>query len=208
VPLDGTPPAKAPIFNLPPMTKALLAVNCAVFLVEWLLPDRALDSLLDTFGFVPVRYLGWTESWWPALLAPISFQFLHEGASHLFANMLGLVAFGAGVEPRMGRWRFLVFYLLCGVAGAAAQFAATPHAIAALIGASAGVSGLFGAILRFGAFRRRFWLLVGLWLVMNLVTGTAGTLAVGPVAWIAHVGGFVCGLLLYPLFVHEDFAGK
>lgn len=205
---NSPPPAKAPIFNLPPMTKALLLANGAVFLVECLLPDRWFDALIDTFGFVPVRYLGWTESLWPALIAPISFQFLHENLTHIFANMLGLVAFGAGVEPGMGRWRFLVFYLLCGMAGAAAQFAVGPHAITSLIGASAGVSGLFGAILRFRAFRGRFWLLVGLWMVMNVITGTSGTLAVGPVAWIAHIGGFVCGLALYPLFVHDAFAGK
>ena len=78
-----------------------------------------------------------------------------------------------------------------------------------MIGASASISGLFGAILRFQAFRRGFWMLVVLWLVMNAVSGVVGLGSEGvPVAWVAHVGGFVAGLVLYSLFVRREFAGR
>ena len=85
--------------------------------------------------------------------------------------------------------------------GAFAEFAVAPGSADVVIGASAAISGLFGGILRFGVFRRGFWLLVALWLVMNAVTGIAGIGGAGePVAWIAHVGGFVAGLLLFSWF--------
>src|SRR5665213_2715355 len=145
---------------------------------------------------------------WPMIVAPITYQFLHAGFAHIGVNMLSLVAFGAGIEQRLGGWRFLVFYLLSGIVGVLAQFAVAPGSGDVVIGASAAISGLFGGILRFGVFRRGFWILVVLWLVMNAVTGISGIGGAGePVAWIAHVGGFAAGLILYPLFVRRAFVG-
>lgn len=204
---DNLPASRQPMFNLPPMTKALLVANVLVFLVMLALPNGVDDRLVFLFAFIPARY-GMGLSW-PAIVDPVTYQFIHANFMHIGANMLGLVAFGAGVEQRMGRWRLLVFYLLCGVAGAFTEYAIGPGSADPVIGASAAISGLFGAILRFRVFRGGFWLLVGLWLLINLVTGTAGIGAGGaPVAWIAHIGGFVAGLVLYPLFVRREFAGR
>jgi len=203
-----TPP-RQPMFNLPPTTGALLAANILVFVVMLLLPDVAADRIVELLGFMPARYGGGAGLTWPAFVDPITYQFLHGGFAHIGANMLGLVAFGAGVEQRLGGWRFLVFYLVCGVAGALAQFAYGPDSGAVTIGASAAISGLFGAILRFRAFRRGLWTLVVLWLLVNAATGVTGVGGEGePVAWVAHVGGFVAGLLLFPLFVRREFAGR
>jgi membrane associated rhomboid family serine protease len=188
------------MFNLPPMTAALLLANVAVLAVRWLLPGRLDDAVLLTFGFVPRRYLGIDALTWPALVSPVTYQFLHAGLTHLGVNMLGLVAFSAGVEQRVGKGRFLIFYLLCGIAGAAAQFAVDPTSPELLIGASAAISGVFGAVLRFRIARRSFWLIVVVWFAMNFIAGASGLGSSQPVAWVAHVGGFIAGLVLFPLF--------
>jgi membrane associated rhomboid family serine protease len=204
--MTSTDPApRQPMFNVPPMTKAIVAANVAVFLVMLLLPDRTNDAIVGLFGFVPAQF---TTFGWAALLSPLTYQFIHAGFAHIAVNMLGLVAFGAGVEQRMARGRFLAFYLFCGVVGAMSEFALDPHSADAIVGASAAISGLFGAILRFGAFRRGFWLLVVLWFVINMVAGVTGLGAEGePVAWVAHIGGFIAGLALYPLAVRREFRG-
>ena len=206
------PPPRQPIFNLPAATEALLAVNIAVWAVLLVLPESGDDAVIMRFGFTPALYrvsgLGWGLGW-QTIVDPVTYQFLHAGLTHLAVNMLGLVAFGAGVERRLGGWRYVVFNLLCGIAGAFTELAVSPGSSDVVIGASAAVSGLFGAILRLAVFRRGFWVLVALWLVMNAVAGITGVGAEGePVAWIAHVGGFVAGLLLYPLFVRREFRGK
>lgn len=203
---NGVP--RQPMFNMPPATKLLLAANVLVFAVMLLLPDSADDAIVTLFGFEPDRYRGWNGPLWVVLADPVTYQFLHGGLTHLAVNMLGLVAFGAGVEQRLGFWRFLVFYLVCGIVGAFTEFAVDPGASDVMIGASAAISGLFGGILRLSAFRRGFWMLVGLWLVLNAVTGIAGVGAEGePVAWVAHVGGFFAGLVLFPLLVRREFRG-
>jgi membrane associated rhomboid family serine protease len=194
--------SREPILNLPPMTKALLVINVAVHVLLFLLPPRLGDAVLLSFGFVPIRYmsLGWQS--WRALISPITYQFLHGGLAHLGINMLTLAAFGSGVERRLGPSRMLAFYLLCGIAGAFAQFAADPESPRLLIGASGAISGLFAAILWFTVRRQGFWLVVALWFLMNVVTGEIDPIGGGSghVAWIAHLGGFVAGLLLFPVF--------
>ena len=193
------------MFNLPPATKTLVVLNILVFALMLVLPDDADDAVVALYGFAPARaFAGWT-----AFIDPVTYQFLHGSITHLAVNMLGLLAFGAGVEQRLGRWRFAAFYLLCGIAGAFTQFAVDPHSSEVMIGASAAISGLFGGILRLAVFRRGFWLLVGLWFVLNAATGLAGIGSEGaPVAWVAHVGGFVVGLVLYPLFARGEPKAK
>ena len=206
VPVTSAQPApRQPIFNLPPATKTLVGLNLLVFALMVLLPDQAVDAVVALYGFAPVRaFTGWT-----AVVDPVTYQFLHGSITHVAVNMLGLMAFGAGVEQRLGRWRFVAFYLLCGIAGAFTQFAVDPRSSEVMIGASAAISGVFGGILRLAVFRRGFWLLVVLWFVLNAVTGLAGVGSEGaPVAWVAHVGGFVTGLVLYPLFARREFKGK
>jgi membrane associated rhomboid family serine protease len=190
-----------PIFNVPPVTKVLLGANAAVYLVMLLLPARLEQKAPVFFAFAPARYVTIDWNSLPGLLSPLTYQFLHGGVAHLVINMLGLAAFGSGVERNIGPWRMLGLYLLAGVVGAFAQFAAHPESAQLLVGASGSISGLFAGVLWFAARRRGFLLLVGLWMVMNVVTGEFGLLAEGgvPVAWIAHLGGFLTGLFLFPL---------
>jgi membrane associated rhomboid family serine protease len=201
---------RQPIFNIPPATKALLIANIAVHGLRQLLPDRLDDAVIANFGFIPARYTVPGLFSWSALLAPLTHQFLHANLAHLGMNMLALLAFGAGVERRLGGLRMIVFTLLCGIAGAAVHFAVYPHSLDPVIGASGAISGLFGAVIRFqvrgggrdGGRGGSIWPLVGLFLVLNVVTGVTGLGAPEgeTVAWVAHMGGFLTGLLLFGAF--------
>ena len=191
-------------------TKALLVVNFGVHVALWLLPPQLREAVLLSFGFLPVRYMshGWAS--WPVLISPITYQFLHGGLAHLGINMLTLAAFGSGVERRLGSTRMLAFYLLCGIAGAYAQFAADPESPRVLIGASGAISGLFAAVLWFTVRQQGFWVVVGLWLLMNVITGESDPIAGGSghIAWMTHLGGFVAGLVLFPLFDRKSRASS
>lgn len=194
---------RQPIFNVPPVTKALLVVNLAVQLAQLLLPAGLDDLLVVDGGLIPARYTIAGALGWPALLAPLTYQFIHGSWGHLAMNMVVLLAFGSGVERDLGGRRMLAFYLLCGILAGAAHVAAFPQSSDPVIGASGAISGLFGAILRrqFRTAGGRLWPLVLLWAVMIAATGAAG-LGAGaePVAWVAHLGGFAAGLVLVPLF--------
>ena len=195
--------ARQPILNIPPATKALLIANVAVHFLRLLLPGELDDDVIATFAFIPARYTAPGEFGWPALIDPISYQFLHGGLAHLAINMLALLAFGAGVERRIGGARMFAFAMICGVASVLAHLAVYPASLDPVIGASGAISGLFGAVLRFrlrgGA--RGLLPLVALWIVMDAVTGVSGMGGDGvSIAWIAHIGGFVAGLLLFGPF--------
>ncbi|MDB5408583.1 MAG: Rhomboid family protein [Rhodospirillales bacterium] len=190
------------------MTKGLLIANVAVHVVRLLLPPQLDDALLLEFAFIPARYTIPGAFHWTALLDPVTYQFLHGSLLHLGMNMLALLAFGSGVERRIGGWRMLIFALLCGIAAAATHFAVYPTSPDPVIGFSGALSGLFGGILRFIARRggTRLWPMVVVWLVMNVVTGETG-MAGGDgeiIAWVAHTGGFVAGLALFGLFDRRE----
>jgi membrane associated rhomboid family serine protease len=203
-------PQRQPILNIPPATKALLIANIAVHVVRQLLPDDLDDWVIVNFGFMPGRYTVPGTFSWTALLAPLTHQFLHANLAHLGMNMLALLAFGAGVERRLGSLRMLVFTLVCGLFSAAAHFAVYPHSFDPVIGASGAISGLFGAVMRFqlrGPGRQdgrngSIWPMVAIFLVLNVVTGVTGVGAPEgeTVAWVAHMGGFFAGLFLFGLF--------
>jgi membrane associated rhomboid family serine protease len=198
--------ARQPIFNIPTVTKALLVAEVAVHGIRLLLPRDIDDALVTTFAFIPARYTLAGAVRWPALVDPITYQLLHGNLAHLGANMLALLAFGAGVERRIGGWRMLVFAALCGVASAAFHLVGYPASTAPVIGASGAISGLFGGVLWFrlkGGVGRaaEMWVLIALWVVMDVVTGLSGIGGEGAsVAWVAHIGGFLAGLLLFELF--------
>src|SRR5450755_2805283 len=139
--------ARQPIFNIPSVTKALLIANVAVHAIRFLLPRALDDALVTTFAFIPARYTIPGVVRWPALVDPITYQFLHGNLAHLGTNMLALLAFGAGVERRIGGWRMLVFALLCGAASAAFHLVGYPSSLEPVIGASGTISGLFGGVL-------------------------------------------------------------
>jgi membrane associated rhomboid family serine protease len=197
--------ARQPIFNIPPITGALLIVNIAVHGFRLLLPDEVDDRIIRLFAFVPARYTA--SRWdWPALIDPISYQFLHANLTHLLVNMLALLAFGSGVERHLGRWRMLALTMLSGVAAAGAHWAAYPASALPVVGASGAISGLFGGVLRMQARseagrKTGLWPLLVLWIVVTVIAGQTGMPGEpgAPIAWVAHLGGFACGLVLFGL---------
>jgi membrane associated rhomboid family serine protease len=202
---DRQPAARQRIFNVPAATSALLIVNVAVHVARLLLPADLDDALLSVLAFVPARYT-MDAIGWPALVDPVTYQFLHANLVHLGVNMLALLAFGSGVEQRIGGGRMLAFYLICGIASAAVHLAAYPASLEPVVGASGAISGLFGGVLRFQfaaapGGRRALWPIVILWIVVNFALGQAGMPGTegASIAWVAHLGGFVMGLLLFDL---------
>lgn len=203
-----------PSGRLPLVTLALIAANVAVFLAYWLgLGPAAVDRLLFDWGLVPARLFA-TGDWGTV----ISSMFLHGGWMHLLGNMLFLWIFGDNLEELMGSARFLLFYLAAGVAAAAAQVAADPGSGLPMVGASGAIAGVMGGylllfprarvdvlfifVIIFRILPVPAWIVLGLWLAVQLVGGFVTPADAGGVAYWAHAGGFVAGLALtLPLFL-------
>ncbi|MFQ3632788.1 rhomboid family intramembrane serine protease [Roseiflexus sp.] len=202
----------------PAVNWALLAANVIVFLV--MVGDQALaEALVASLALVPARLL--SNLFNPAEYVTVfTSMFLHGGWAHLFSNMLALYIFGDNVEDLMGSRRYLVFYLVCGVAAAGAHIAFNPDSPIPTVGASGAISGVLAAYVLFFPAARVItlipifflpWLVeipalvyIGLWFLSQLANGLfttlAGVQAMGGVAWWAHIGGFVAGLALAPFF--------
>ncbi len=200
----------------------LVLVNVLVFLWELTLPEKRLEQAFFQYGIVP-RRLGEGGGYFTFL----THQFLHAGWLHVIGNLWTLWIFGDNVEDRMGHGRFLGFYLLCGVLAGLAQSLASAGSGLPSIGASGAIAGVMGAY--FVLFPRArvitfvpvfFYPLffeipavvyLGLWFAMQLFSGTlslASPSDVGGIAFLAHVGGFVAGLLLHRLFVRARHPGR
>lgn len=196
-----------PLLNIPPATLALLIANVAVQLVLSVLPDDVVDVVIAYLGFIPARFTEPGAFDWTAVVTPITYQFVHGGWTHLLVNMVALLAFGAGVEQAIGARRMIVFSLLCGLIAAAVHFAVYPTSPVPIVGASGAISGLFGAVLRtriaLGA--RALWPLAALWIVMDVISGQMGMPGNPdqPIAWVAHIGGFVAGIGLIGFFLRR-----
>ncbi len=154
----------------------------------------------------------------PVPLTLFTCMFLHGGIFHLGGNMLYLWIFGNNVEDELGHVWFLIFYLLCGILATLAHGVAFPSARMPMIGASGAISGVLGAyMIRFPWAKVKTlifllifitvidvpaFLLLGFWFLIQFISGTTalGTGNLGGVAWFAHIGGFVAGILLFKLF--------
>lgn len=232
------PPAREPVFNLPPVIIASVAVLAIVHAVRvWLLTNEQDAWAIAAFAFVPVRLTA-PDTFgfdWPGGLAGdvwtfFSYAFLHGDWMHFGVNALWLAAFGTPLARRFGTARFVAFSLLGAAAGAAAHLMLAPYGVSPLVGASAAISAQMAAAARFAFspggrlggtpagrdadFRpaltigemirdRRVVMFLGVWFVFNLLFGLLFTppgIESSQIAWEAHLGGFVVGLLFFPLF--------
>lgn len=198
-------PPREQLINLPRTTKVLAASFLVIHVaVSLLLNAEQQYWVFAHFGFVPARYTGGLPFDVTAIVAPVTYMFLHGGWSHVLLNTVMTAAFGAGAERLMGPRRMIVFFVLCSVAAALAQFVVSPFSEAPVIGASGGLSGLFAAIILImqkmglgGQGRYGVWPFVGLWVVITVLLGSmSGAPGGGNVAWVAHLGGFLAGFLL------------
>lgn len=214
-----------PTRRFPIVTVLLIVVNSLIFLLESAIGNAAAEDLIYQFGFVPARITSqWTN---PAVLLTLfTSMYLHGGWFHLISNMLYLWIFGNNIEDNMGRLRFFVFYTLCGVLAATAQIAVAPNSEMPGVGASGAIAGVLGAyLLLYPQARIRtlvllpFWfvtvnlpamIVLGGWFLTQFFNGLASLnvqMQVGGVAWWAHIGGFVAGVVLAPLFRREEPPG-
>jgi membrane associated rhomboid family serine protease len=208
-----------PTTVFPFVTVGLIALNIASYLWELVSP-RGEQPIALAYGAIP-RSLLTLEQNQPIhpLLTIFSSMFLHGGFFHLGGNMLYLWIFGNNIEDRLGHVRFMVFYLLSGVIAAYSHAVTEPHSLIPMIGASGAVSGVLGAyfllfpharihtILFFGFFwqlvRVPALIVIGFWAIIQLINGiiTEGLLGRGGVAWFAHIGGFLFGLISIKLWL-------
>jgi membrane associated rhomboid family serine protease len=207
-----------PTRRFPVLTVGIIVVNIVVFLYELLAEaSGTLEQTFYTMGVVPFKV---THNFGPAVaLSFITAMFLHGGFMHIAGNMLYLWVFGNNVEDSMGRLRFLVFYLIGGVIASTTQVLAGSNSRLPTVGASGAIAGVLGAyivlfprariqtLLFLGYFARvaqlPALLVLGFWFVLQLFNGLLafGGAQIGGVAWFAHIGGFVAGLLLVRLFM-------
>lgn len=207
-----------PTVLLPLVTVTLIAANAAVFFYELSLDPRLLEAFIYKMGMVPASLLDSRVPSAGGYYTVFSSMFLHGGWMHIIGNMLYLWIFGNNIEDSMGHLRFVFFYFLTGIAASAAHLAFNPTSIVPTIGASGAVSGVLGAYLvlfphariltlvPLGWFIRIIylpaWVLLIFWIAIQLFSQALDTMspAGGGVAYAAHIGGFVAGLVLIPLF--------
>jgi membrane associated rhomboid family serine protease len=201
------------------LTIALIALNVLAFLVEINQPsEAALQSFIEAWGVVPREYSagqdlppGIPYPFWTTLLTSM---FLHGGWGHLGGNMLFLWIFGDNLEHRLGHARFLIFYLVCGLAAGLAHIVFNASSGVPTVGASGAISGVLGGYLVMFPRNRVYvltyggvatvpaMLMLGLWILLQFINGAgsiANTPETGGVAYLAHIGGFIAGAALAPL---------
>jgi len=206
--------------NIPSRTRPwvnylLVFLNVGVFLYEIaLLNAGLLEKFILRWGFAPSSFLGNPLAKIPTLF---SAMFLHGGVTHLGGNMLYLWIFGDNVEDWYGHWRYLIFYLLCGLAASFGQMTTNIHSTMPTIGASGAIAGVLGSyfllypnarvltLIPFGFFMRVVeipaFFFLGFWFIMQMMSGTLSLGSqTGGVAWWAHIGGFLAGVGLLLIF--------
>ncbi len=204
-----------PTRRFPVATVLIIVLNVIVFVFEFLLPYDTLEAVVTTWGLVPSRLVSLEPL---AFVTILTSMFLHSGPAHLLGNMLYLWIFGDNIEAAMGSFRFVIFYLLCGLGAALGQVAVSLRSTVPMVGASGAISGILGSYLVLypraevetlvflGYFLRFIRLptvaVLGSWILLQLFSGvlSLGMQATGGVAWFAHVGGFVTGILLIAFF--------
>jgi membrane associated rhomboid family serine protease len=208
--------------RLPLVNWALILTNVFVFLYEVQLSTPAFNRLINTYGLVSAHFN-------PAHLTLAAFipffthMFLHSGWFHIISNMWVLFIFGDNVEDRLGSGRYLVFYILGGLAAAAMQTYISPHSSVPAIGASGAIAAVLGAYILFFPAARVLTLIpifiipwfievpafifIGIWFFTQLYSGllslAASGVSIDGIAWWAHIGGFIFGLLLAKPFAYR-----
>ena len=215
----------------PIVTYLLIAANVAVFLYMLTLRGSSQELFVENWSVIPARFTQYAifHREYPQITSPLyltllTSMFLHGGWLHIGGNMLFLWVFGDNVEDAMGPGRFLIYYLLCGLAGNVAHISFNQSSFAPSLGASGAIAGVLGGYLILrprGRVRNLIflgiiflplvlpaWIVIGYWFALQALNGfltlganfRSGGASGGGVAYWAHIGGFVAGVLLIKVF--------
>lgn len=217
---DENPTRTTPFVN-----HALVGINIAVLTYQMTLGEAAYMGFVEKLAVTPILLLSpstWAQTPIPAPLTLLTSMFVHGSILHLAGNMLYLWIFGDNIEDTLGHLNYLVFYLACGLGAAASQVIIEPGSTIPMVGASGAIAGILGAYLVLHPHARiltfvflLFYIrimylpaaiLLGIWFAMQLFSAVTG--GPGGVAWYAHVGGFLAGVLFVGMFMGGSSGGK
>jgi membrane associated rhomboid family serine protease len=217
---DNTPNVHKPV-----MVTTIVVINVALFVFGLLLSPKGQAYVFHVFGLVPLRL---TDSMWASangypggvMVSLFSHMFLHSSWMHIIGNMWTLWIFGDNIEDVMGPFRFLIFYLCCGFAALATHLFFNFSSPIPVVGASGAIAGVMGAYLVLYPHAKVATLIpififpwfvdlpavlfLGIWFLLQFFNGAASAAGGGGVAWWAHVGGFVAGIVLLKLFEDKN----
>jgi len=208
-----------PTKSFPSVTIGIIVLNIVVFILQVLSSGDG-QRIVFAYGAIPHNIVS-LESTQPIhpFLTIFTSMFMHGGLFHIFGNMLYLWIFGNNIEDRLGHFRFIIFYFFCGIIAAFSHTLAAADSNVPMIGASGAVSGVLGAYLLLFPYARVHTVIflgffvqtvqipalivIGFWAIIQIVNGliTQGLLNQGGVAWFAHVGGFIAGLVTIKLWL-------
>lgn len=210
-----------PTYITPILTVCFIVICCVVYFWQFNLGPEMGQAAVYSYGMIPAVLFDQAElpatlERLPAELTVISSMFMHGGWMHLIGNMLYLWIFGNNVEDSMGHVKFIVFYLICGIVAALSQALLEPGSEIPMIGASGAVSGVLGAYLLLypharvlvvlpifviiKTFRIPAMYVLGFWFLTQIVSSMMTNAGEPGVAWWAHIGGFIAGMVLIPFF--------
>ncbi len=192
--------------TFPIVTYALIALNFLFFFVEL----GGSDAFINQWSFVPSRFAASPGTQFVTIFTSM---FMHAGWLHILGNMLYLFIFGDNVEDRLGHFRYLIFYLLCGIAATFAQYIFSIGSTVPNLGASGAIAGVLGAyiimfpgerirvLMGYAVVRMSALIVIGFWIVLQVLSSlssftTSSQTGGGGVAYMAHIGGFLAGIIL------------
>ena len=228
IPLRHTLDRRAP----PVVNRALVAANVVIFVAQLFLGAMT-ERIIQTFGFIPARLVNpaaFHYQAWEVAITLVTSLFLHGGFVHLIGNLIYLWVFGGAIEDDLGHVRYFFFYIASGAVGSLTHTLLFPASLTPSIGASGSIAGILGAFLILRPHARIvtlfplvvYWamaeipaiLFLPVWLGMQFFNGflairaAAGTYEVAGVAWWAHVGGFLFGVMIAVLFRLSRSSGR
>ena len=215
IPLRDTTPTR----NYPVVNTVIIGINTAVYLIQ-LLQGHDISRFIYIYGLVPARYsipqIADYFTTGQQIFSFFSFIFLHGSFWHLLGNMWSLYIFGDNVEDRLGPIRYALFYLLCGIASGLSHLILNLHSNIPTIGASGAIAGVMGAYFILHPRSKILTLIpiffipyfinipayifLGLWFLLQFINAAGSQGTVGGIAWWAHIGGFVFGIVFLKLF--------
>lgn len=215
-----------PSRNYPVVNSTIIGINILAYLLQ-LSQGAEIESFIYVYGLVPARYsiphIASYFTFFQQAFSLLSFMFLHGGFLHLLGNMWSLYIFGDNVEDRLGPFRYILFYLTCGMASGLSHLVLNANSNIPTIGASGAIAGVMGAYLILYPRSKILTLIpiiiipwfieipafffIGIWFVLQLINAAGSQGGAGGIAWWAHIGGFIFGILFLKLTLKVPATG-